>query len=621
MNPPNSLADLSAAQVRLLEQLCDNFERAWRDALRQGTARPRLEDVLIPLPEQTRAMALRELARVELGQRSQHGETPAQEDYGGRPLEVANAFNALFTAERTAGTEKGVRSVLPERPEGCFAQMAPDSFFGPPGGAEDASLAAHPESLPGYRLVRRLGGGGIGEVFLAVQLFSTPDDALRTVALKAIRPEMLASPRHRLVMENDIRIAALLDHPHIVRILHVGPADGALYYTMPFFPGGSLAERIDRKPLPSGEAAALLLPVAQAVAYLHRQSTPVIHLDLKPGNILLDREGKPQVADFGLARFLQAEDGRQVTLRPAGTPEYMAPEQFDGWVSPACDIYGLGAILYEMLTGRPPFVGATWGETMRQAREQEPVPPRALNATVDRGLEAICLKCLEKDPAHRYLTALELAEDLQRVLKDETPKALKVDWLQWLSRHLNHEIRFEAAIPWSVALTWQAVLSLPALLSVYAFALLDSPAPVYWLWLLVLVPAAEWVPYLLPQQGRRYDPREREILLLWVSVSIAKAILFGLTCPLWGPVRPEDVYRFFPASMAVSGLMLCLEGRLYMGRLYIFGLLDFLVAIVLASWLDLAPLLFAVWNSFVLLWMARYMRRRAREYMAAANKT
>jgi serine/threonine-protein kinase len=601
MNQPNSLADLSAAQVRLLEQLCDDFERAWRDALRQGTTRPRLEDVRIPLPEQARGLALRELARVELGQRSQHGETPAREDYGGRPAEVANAFHALFTAERAAAC-----------PSPAVDERA---------GAEDASRAAPPESLPGYRLVRRLGGGGIGDVFLAVQLFSTPDDALRTVALKAIRAEVLASPRHRLIMENDIRIAALLDHPHIVRILHVGPADGALYYTMPFFPGGSLAERIDRKPLPSGEAAALLMPVAQAVAYLHRQPTPVIHLDLKPGNILLDRDGKPQVADFGLARFLQAEDGRQVTLRPAGTPEYMAPEQFDGWVSPACDIYGLGAILYEMLTGRPPFVGATWGETMRQAREQEPVPPRALNATVDRGLEAICLKCLEKDPAHRYRTALELAEDLERVLKDETPRALKVDWLEWLRRHLNHEIRFEAASPWSVALTWQAVLSLPAHLGVYAFVALDSPAPVYWFWLLVLVPAAEWVPYLVPRQGRRYDPREREILLLWVSVCIAKAILFGLTCPLWGHVRPEEVYRFFPASMAVSGLMLCLEGRLYMGRLYIFGLLDFLVAVLLASWLDLAPLLFAVWNSVVLLWMARYMRRRGRDYAAAAKKT
>jgi serine/threonine protein kinase len=601
VNHPNSLADLSADQVRLLEQLCDDFERAWRDALRQSTTRPRLEDVLIPLPEQTRALALRELARVELGQRSQHGETPAAEDYIGRPSEVANAFNALFTGERAA------------------ARLSP--VFDERAGADDAFLATYLESLPGYRLGRRLGGGGIGDVFLAVQLFSTPDDALRTVALKAIRSEMLASPRHRLIMENDIRIAALLDHPNVVRILDVGPADGALYYTMPFFPGGSLAERIDCKPLPSGEAAALLLPVAQAVAYLHRQPTPVIHLDLKPHNILLDGEGKPHVADFGLARFLQAEGGRQVTLRPAGTPEYMAPEQFDGWVSPACDVYGLGAVLYEMLTGRPPFVGATWGETMRQAREQEPVPPRALSATVDRGLEAICLKCLEKDPAHRYLTVAELAEDLERVLKGETPKALKVDWLEWLSRCLNHEIRFEAAIPWSVALSWQAVLSLPAYLSVYAFVALDSPAPVYWFWLLVLVPAAEWAPYLLPGQPRRHDPREREILLLWVSVCIAKAILFGLTCPLWGPVRPEAVYRFFPASMAVSGLMLCLEGRLYLGRLYVFGLLDFLVAIMLANWLDLAPLLFAVWNSVVLLWMARYVRRRGREYAAAAKNT
>jgi serine/threonine-protein kinase len=598
MSQVNTIADLSAPHVRLLERLRDDFEGTWRDALRQGIPRPRLEEVLIHLPEQSRGLALRELARVEIGQRRQHGEKPVAQDYAERPPEIANAFHAALAEER--------ETTCPLPP-----------LEGSGGGGEDSRLAMGPESIPGYRLVRRLGGGGIGDVYLAIQLFTTPDDALRAVALKAIRPEVLASPRHRWIMENDFRIAARLDHPNIVRILHVGPADGTPYYTMPFFPGGSLAERIDRKPLPSSEAAALMLPVARAVAYLHRQPTPVIHLDLKPGNILLDAEGVPHVADFGLARFLRAEDGRQVTLRPGGTPEYMAPEQFDGWVSPACDIYGLGAILYEMLTGRPPFVAATWGETMRQARDQEPVPPRALNAAVDRGLEAVCLKCLEKSPEHRYPTAAELADDLGRVVAGETPKALKVNWPEWLSRHLNREVRFEAAGPWSAALIGQAALSLPAHLSVYAFLAWDSPAPVYWFWLLVLLPVAEWAPHVVPRAGRRYDPREREILLLWVSVCVAKAILFGLTCPLWGAVRPEDVYRFFPASMAVSGLMLCLEARLYWGRLYVFGLLDFLAAILLASWLPLAPLGFAVWNSIVLLWMARHMRRRARDHATA----
>jgi hypothetical protein len=226
----------------------------------------------------------------------------------------------------------------------------------------------NPDCVPGYRLVRRLGSGGIGDVFLALQLFSRRDEALRTVALKAIRPEALASPKHRLIMENDIRIAALLDHPNIVRILQVGPAGGPLYYTMPFLPGGSLAERIDRKPLPGRAAAALLLPVVRAVAYLHGQSPAVIHLDLKPLNVLLDADGKPHVADFGLARLLQSENGEHKTVQPAGTPEYMAPEQFDGTVSVACDIYGLGAILYEMLTGRPPFVGATWGHDEARPR-------------------------------------------------------------------------------------------------------------------------------------------------------------------------------------------------------------------------------------------------------------
>jgi eukaryotic-like serine/threonine-protein kinase len=556
--------------------------------------RPRLEDALSESPAEARVLALRELALVELGQRRQHGEFPVADDYLDRPDEVLSTFHTLLAQDREA-IGQGVSEANEES-------------------ANHGRLPIAPDSIPGYRLVRRLGDGGIGDVFLATQLFSTPDDALRTVALKAIRPEMLASPRHRLIMENDFRIAALLDHPNIVRILHVGPADGVLYFTMPFFKGGSLADRINRKPLPSLEAAKLMLPVARAVAYLHGQSTPVIHLDLKPGNILLDTEGTPHVADFGLARLLQAEDGKQITLRPGGTPEYMAPEQFDGWVSPGCDIYGLGAILYEMLTGRPPFVGATWGDTMRQVRDQQAVAPRALNVSVDRGLEAICLKCLEKNPEHRYHTATELAEDLARVLRSETPSALKINWPAWLQRHLNHELRFEAAGPWSVALMWQAILSLPAYLCVYGFIALDFPAPVYWLWLLALLPIAEWAPYMAPRKGRRYDPREREILLLWVSVCVAKAIIFGLTCPLWGTVRPDDVYRFFPASMAISGLMLCLEGRLYMGRLYIFGLLDFLIAVPMAVWLPLAPLLFGFWNSTVLLWMAWHIRQRIRQY-------
>jgi hypothetical protein len=136
-------------------------------------------------------------------------------------------------------------------------------------------------------------------------------------------------------------------------------------------------------------------------------------------------------------------------------------------------------------------------------------------------------------------------------------------------------------------------------------------------WLLVLM-LAEWAQYIIPRKTRPHDPREREILLLWVSVCMAKAILFGLTCPLLGTVHADEVYRFFPASLAVSGLMLCLEGRLYLGRLYIFGLLDFVVAIVLAVWLPLAPLLFALWNSTVLIWIALHLRRRLRQHAMMA---
>jgi eukaryotic-like serine/threonine-protein kinase len=482
----------------------------------------------------------------------------------------------------------------------------------PPGPCDSSETHNHGPSIPGFRLIRRLGGGGMGEVFLAGELFSTSEDAFRTVALKAIRAELLTSPRHRQIMENDIRIVALLDHPNIVRILHVGPAGGAIYYTMPFLPGGTLAERIEGKPLASLVAAGLLLPVTQAIAYLHGQTVPVIHLDLKPGNVLLDADGTPHLADFGLARLLVAPDGQRVTYGPGGTPEYMAPEQFDGWISPACDIYGLGAILYVMLTGRPPFVGTTWAHTMWQAREQEPVPPRALNADVDRGLEAICLKCLDKNPERRYRTASALADDLRRILTGESPRGVRQGWPQWLRRHLGHDVRFDAAGSWGVALLWQAALSLPVYLSAYALLWWDCPAQAYWLWLLVLVPLAEWGPYLAQQRGRPVEPREREILFLWVIAVIAKAILFGINCPLVGPVQPDDVLSFFPASMAVNGLMLCLEARLYLGRLYIVGVLDFVAAIIFGIWLDWAPLLFTLWNSAVLIWIAAYLRRRAR---------
>jgi serine/threonine-protein kinase len=470
---------------------------------------------------------------------------------------------------------------------------------------------AEPEAIPGYRLVRKLGGGGMGEVFLASQLFATPDDALRTVAIKMIRPELLTSPRHRHIMENDIRIAASLDHPNIVRILQVGPADGPLYYTMPYLKGGSLADQIAHKPLPAQQAATILLQVALAVAYLHAQPTPIIHLDLKPGNILLDAEGTPCVADFGLSRLAQSADGKSLTHLPGGTPEYMAPEQFDGWVSKACDIYGLGAILYKMLTGRSPLAGDHLSETMRQSREREPILPRAWDAEVDHGLEAICLKCLEKDAAHRYASAGAVADDLRRFLAGETPLALKLGWSHWLRRQLNREVPFQTAGVWAPAMLWQAVLTCLACLGVYHLLWNESPAWHYWLWLLGVLPLAEWAPWLV-QRGRHYEPREREILLLWVSAGVAKAILFGLNCPLYGPVRAEDILEFFPAAMAVNGLMLCLEGRLYWGRLYIVGLLDFLAAIVMARWLPLAPLLFGLWNGAVLVYIALTMRRRAR---------
>ncbi len=200
MSQARSLTDLSEAQARLLDRLCDGFERSWQDALRHGHERPRLEAVLVQLDLEARDPGLKELLKVEIAQRRLHGEQPAVRDYADRFPEIGSVLSTLLARE---GRDEKTRT--------CPFLSAGQTGMADSSGTETEATDA--ESIPGYRLMRRLGGGGMGEVFLASQLFSNPEDALRSVALKAIRPELLPSPRHRQIMENDIRIAAQLDHP------------------------------------------------------------------------------------------------------------------------------------------------------------------------------------------------------------------------------------------------------------------------------------------------------------------------------------------------------------------------------------------------------------------------
>jgi eukaryotic-like serine/threonine-protein kinase len=273
-------------------------------------------------------------------------------------------------------------------------------------------------SVPGYEIVGELGRGGMGVVYRAQQI-----GLRRTVALKMILSAGQVGHEERERFRVEAEAVACLQHPHIVQVHEVGEADGQPFFSLEFCEGGSLAGQLHGTPFPSRAAAELVRTLGHAIHYAHQQG--VVHRDLKPANILLTATGIPKITDFGLAKRLN-EPGQTRSGAVMGTPSYMAPEQAAGKtrdVGPAADVYALGAILYELLTGRPPFKAATALDTVYQVVHDEPVPPRAVVSQTPRDLETICLKCLNKEPARRYLSADDLADDLGRFLSDQPIKA------------------------------------------------------------------------------------------------------------------------------------------------------------------------------------------------------
>jgi WD40 repeat protein len=290
-------------------------------------------------------------------------------------------------------------------------------------------------SIPGYRVEAILGTGGMGVVFRATHLRLN-----RAVALKMALAGAYANPEERARFQREAEAIATLRHPNIVQIYDVGEAQGRPYFTMEILEGGTLTEHLSRTPLPAQRSAQLVSQLADAIEVAHQKG--VLHRDLKPDNILLDADDNPKITDFGLACRMDAEAGLTRTGAVIGTPSYMAPEQARGErkeFGPAIDVYSLGAILYEVLTGRPPFRAESATETVLQVLSQEPVSPSRLNSKVPRDLETICLKCLEKDPRRRYPSAGELADELKRFLGGEpiqaSPTGRFEQTLRWVQRH------------------------------------------------------------------------------------------------------------------------------------------------------------------------------------------
>src|SRR6266487_2977508 len=270
-----------------------------------------------------------------------------------------------------------------------------------------------------YELLEQIGRGGQGVVFRARQ-----KSLNRIVALKVIGLGHWATEAHLKRFRLEAEAAARLEHPGIVPIHEVGERDGSCYFSMKFVEGGQLDEVVKQTPMSIRQAAELIANVARTVHYAHEHG--ILHRDIKPGNILLDAKGEPHLTDFGLARLVETESSITQTLDVIGTPSYMAPEQAVGnntAVGNATDVYGIGAVLYQLLTGHPPFAGGATYETIRLLLDTEPRQPCLLNPKIDRDLSTICLKCLEKDPKRRYSSALALAEDLERWLKHEPIRA------------------------------------------------------------------------------------------------------------------------------------------------------------------------------------------------------
>ncbi len=286
-----------------------------------------------------------------------------------------------------------------------------------------------------YELLEEIGRGGQGVVYRARQ-----KSLNRTVALKVIGLGQWATQAHLKRFRREAESAANLDHPCIVPIYEVGEREGSCYFSMKFIDGGQLDEVAKRTPISMRNAAELIAKLARTVHYAHEHG--ILHRDIKPGNILLDTKGEPHLTDFGLARLLETESTVTNTMDVLGTPSYMAPEQASGrneQLTSATDVYGLGAVFYQLLTGHPPFVGGTTYETVRLVLEAEPRQPRLRNPKIDRELSTICLKCLEKDPKRRYSSALALAEDLEHWLKHEPIRAKRSGFFthsrKWLRRN------------------------------------------------------------------------------------------------------------------------------------------------------------------------------------------
>src|SRR6266446_4566387 len=329
-----------------------------------------------------------------------------------------------------------------------------DGSMLPPREDSAAREASVLRSFGEYELLEEIGRGGQGVVYRARQ-----KSLNRVVALKVIGLGHWATQAHLKRFRLEAETAASLDHSGIVPIYEIGERDRSCYFSMKLIEGGQLDKIASKEPIPLRRAVELIAKVARTVHYAHEHR--ILHRDIKPGNILLDRDGEPHLTDFGLAHLVESDSTVTRTMEVLGTPSYMAPEQAIGnnsQVTSATDVYGLGAVFYQLLAGHPPFAGGTTYETIKLLLDTEPKQPRLWNSKIDRDLSTICLKCLEKDPQRRYSSALALAEDLERWLKHEPILARRIGVItrggKWVRRNPTSGLLAASLIALTAAAGW-----------------------------------------------------------------------------------------------------------------------------------------------------------------------